>query len=547
MKKSIVLGLFSTLLFNANAQVEVTTKSVELEPLNKHKVWRIIEAGRTSSNEIYLKFGKPGCDVSRSSWTGSSTYRGLSWNIDKLIFNSSFEYQKTEAKTYSTSEEAVLQNENVFGKSFMPISNKGIGGLITSSTGMPPRKISNKFLFNNIVVPAASFGGVKIKTSYITCGPIGATCSEVPYIMDVNTESAKEAKGQQWIPTYNNPEPNGGNILFGTSGVNPDDTKVHYVFRKYNDKGTVIVDKAFTFDYQCLMSTKEIETAPGVFDYIFVTNTINYKKSKAVLAPANQYEYIRVDGKNFEIKERIKFEGVYTKWTLDEVIEENGALYIMGACGNSATEHMGFYVTPKEKEGFQIAKIKDCKLGYIKAFTEKEEEAAIKIPEGLKGKVDVGFQFMNMHLYVKNGRIVYEGQSLINNKFKAIVNIVIGTNGDLETIIAKPFYDGASYSTHFSKDGNTLYWILGDAMEYNKYDNGVFYSKKAREVVNAIGVVKYDMNVKTAVHQNLINDEWAVLYTNPLLYESDTEIVLNGIKLSKKAKESEAIFVMIKK
>jgi hypothetical protein len=547
MKKSIVLGLFSTLLFNANAQVEVTTKSVELEPLNKHKVWRIIEAGRTSSNEIYLKFGKPGCDVSRSSWTGSSTYRGLSWNIDKLIFNSSFEYQKTEAKTYSTSEEAVLQNENVFGKSFMPISNKGIGGLITSSTGMPPRKISNKFLFNNIVVPAASFGGVKIKTSYITCGPIGATCSEVPYIMDVNTESAKEAKGQQWIPTYNNPEPNGGNILFGTSGVNPDDTKVHYVFRKYNDKGTVIVDKAFTFDYQCLMSTKEIETAPGVFDYIFVTNTINYKKSKAVLAPANQYEYIRVDGKNFEIKERIKFEGVYTKWTLDEVIEENGALYIMGACGNSATEHMGFYVTPKEKEGFQIAKIKDGKLEYIKAFTEKEAEAAIKIPEGLKGKVDVGFQFMNMHLYVKNGRIVYEGQSLINNKFKAIVNIVIGVNGDLETIIAQPFYDGASYSTHFSKDGNTLYWILGDAMEYNKYDNGVFYSKKAREVVNAIGVVKYDMNAKSAVHQNLMNDDWAVLYTNPLLYESDSEIVLNGIKLSKKAKESEAIFVMIKK
>ena len=60
----------------------------------------------------------------------------------------------------------------------------------------------------------------------------------------------------------------------------------------------------------------------------------------------------------------------------DEVIEENGALYLMGACGNSATEYMGFYVTPKEKEGFQIAKIKDGKMEYIKAFTKKEAEAA---------------------------------------------------------------------------------------------------------------------------------------------------------------------------
>lgn len=547
MKKSIVLGIFSTLLFNANAQVEVTSKSVELEPLNKHKVWRIIEAGRNPNNEVYLKFAKPGCDMSKSTWTGTKTYRGLSWNIDKLIFNSSFEYQKTESKTYSSSEEAVQQNENVFGKKFMPISNKGVGGLITSSTGMPPRPINNSFLFNNIVVPAVSFGGFKIKTSYITCGPVGATCSEVPYIMDINTENAKEAKGQRWIPSYNNPEPNGGNILYGTSGVNTDETKSHYVFRKYNENGTVIVDKAITFDYQCLMSAKEIETAPGVFDYIFITNTIDYKKSKGAVAPPNQYEYLRVDGKTFEIKERIKFEGVYTKWTLDEVIEENGALYIMGACGNSATEHMGFYVTPKEKEGFQIAKIKDGKLEYIKAFTEKEAEAAVKIPEGLKGKVDFGFQFMNMHLYVKNGRIFYEGQSLINNKFKAIVNIVIGTNGDLETIIAKPFYDGATYSSHFSKDGNTLYWILHDATEYNKSDNGMWYAKKAREVVNATGIVKYDMNTKSAVYQNLMNEEWAVLYTNPFLYENDTEIVLNGIKLSKKAKESEVIFVMIKK
>lgn len=541
MKKVLFLLLTTSFVNCINAQVEVTTKSLELEPLNKHKVWRIIEAGRGQNNEIYLKFAKPGCDMSKSSWTGTRTYRGLSWEIDKLILNQNFEYQKTEPAKYTSSEEAVLSNENVFGKSFRPTPSKPL------STTMPTRRLSSKFMFTNIVIPGATMGGFKVKTSYITCGPVGTTCSEVPYIIEQSSESPKDAKGQQWIPTYNNPEPNGGNILFGTAGVNPDETKGHYVFRKYDDNGNVKLEKAFTFDYQCLINAKEVETSPGMFDYIFLANTINYKKSKGALAAPNQYEYFRVDGKTFEIKERIKFEGVYTKWTLDEVIEENGALYLMGACGNSATEYMGFYVTPKEKEGFQIAKIKDGKMEYIKAFTKKEAEAAIKVPDGIKGKVDVGFQFMNMHLYVKNGRILYEGQSLINGKFKGIVNMVIGTDGNLETIIAKPFYDGATYSSHFSKDGNTLYWILGDAMEYNKYDNGMFYAKKAREVVSAVEVIKYEMNTKNAVYQNLMNDDWALLYTNPILYDNDQEIVLNGVKLSKKAKENELIFVVLKK
>jgi hypothetical protein len=84
-------------------------------------------------------------------------------------------------------------------------------------------------------------------------------------------------------------------------------------------------------------------------------------------------------------------------------------------------------------------------------------------------------------------------------------------------------------------------------MEYNKYDNGMFYAKKAREVVSAVEVIKYEMSTKNAVYQNLMNDDWALLYTNPILYDNDQEIVLNGVKLSKKAKENELIFVVLKK
>lgn len=549
MKNTLSLGLLLAISFSLQAQVEVTTRSFELESQNKHKEWKIIDAGRDASNEIYIKFAKPICDMSKDTWTGTKTYRGFKWDIDKLYFNDAFEYKKTESKNYSSSEEATLSNENVFGKVFMPLSTKGVGGSVISGVAMPPRHISNKFLFTNIVVPAVAVSGFKIKTSYISCGPIAASCNEYVTISELNSENAKESKGQQWIPTYNNPIPNGGNILFGTAGVNPDETKTHYVFRQYDENGAVKLDKGFSFDYQCLISAKEIETAPGIFDYIFVANTINYKKSKGALAPANQYEYLRVDGKTFEVKERIKFTGVYTKWILDNVIEKDGALYLMGACSNSATEYMGFYVLPKEKEGFQVAKINNGKLEYIKAVTVKEAETALKIPEGLKGKADVTFQFAPAKVQVVNGKISFAPQIFKDGKYGAMVNMIFGTNGDLETYLVKPEKDYARGTTFFSKDGKTMYWILDDFGVYNTINQDYTLTpKKARFVVSSIGIVKYDMDTKiTAAFQNLENDDWGVLFSNPVLFENDKEIVLNGLKLTKKAKDGEVVFVTIKK
>ncbi len=523
-----------------------------MESQNKHKEWKVIEAGRTPANEIYIKFGKPICDMSKSAWTGTRTYRGFKWDIDKLYFNDAFDYVKTESVNYPSSEEAVLKNENVFGKVFMPLSTKGIGGSIMSGVAMPPRPISNKFLFTNIVVPAVSLGGFKIKTSYISCGPIVATCNESVLIAEVNSENAKEAKGQQWIPTYNNPVPNGGNILFGTSGVNPDETKGHYVFRKYDDKGAVTLEKAFTFDYQCLIFAKEIETSPGIFDYIFVANTINYKKSKGALAPPNQYEYFRVNGETFEIKEQIKFTGVYTKWTLDKVVEKDGAVYLMGACGNSATEYMGFSVMPKEQEGFQVAKIKNGKLEYVKGITNKEAEASLKIADGIKGSADVSFLIYNVAANIVNDKIVYGGQIIKDGKYGTMVNMVFGTNGDLETYLVNPVKELARGTTFFTKDGKTMYWLLEDFSEYNKLvdvGNGISLDpKKAKIALTAIGIIKYNLDSKTlAPYQSLVNEEWAINYRTPLLFESDKEIVLNGAKITKKAKESEVVFVTIKK
>jgi hypothetical protein len=128
------LGTFIT----SKAQVEVTIKSFELESQSKHKEWKIIEVGRTPANEIYIKFGKPICYVIIVGcfWCGSREYRGFKWDIDKLYFTDGFDYVKTESINIPSSEEAVLKNENVFGKTFKPLLTKVLGALIRSSSGM---------------------------------------------------------------------------------------------------------------------------------------------------------------------------------------------------------------------------------------------------------------------------------------------------------------------------------------------------------------------------------------------------------------------------
>lgn len=270
------------------------------------------------------------------------------------------------------------------------------------------------------------------------------------------------------------------------------------------------------------------------------------------MAPANQYEYLRLDGNTFEVKERIKFSGVYTKWALDNVVEKDGALYLMGTCGNSDKEYMGFGITPKEKVAYQVAKIKDSKLEYIKAVTEKEAESSLKIATGIKGSTDISFLLSNISTSIVNNKIVCSGQLTKDGKFGALVTMVFGKTGDLEAYLAKPEKEYSRGTTFFSKDGTSMYWLLEDFSEYNRVvfvGNGyVMDPKKAKVAITAASIVKYNMESKTNdALQSLMNEDWAINYATPLLFENDNEIVLNGVKITKKAKESEVVFVTIKK
>lgn len=569
MKKTILISAlcFSTLIISA--QVEVSSKSFDLESQNKHKNWRAREAGiDATTGNVYVKMVQPICDVSYSSDASYNytTFNGLNWNIDKLIFDPNFNYIETQAKKYGSTKEALLNNENVFGKKY----NVYFGSVSFVGMAMPKGKIDNSFMFTNIVSGSAGWGGFKVATSYIGLKITGQTsktttdkCGELAASYKVSSEDAKEAKGQMWIPIYNNPVPNGGNILFNTSGVLKEE-KQHFVFRKYDGNATVTKEKTFTFDYQCLITAKEIEIAPGVFDYVFVTTPIKYKKSKVTVAPANNYEYFLIDGTTFEIKEQLAFTTPKSNWVIDQAVRENGTTYLIGGCSEKDTEYLDFFKTPNNDnfENIQVVKIQDGKLAYAKSIMNNDLKPAFKSVDGLKSTSSINFYMSGSKLDVINGKLVYHGQQLKvgsgsvkvmgqttnGSKLGALQAFVFNETGDLDAVLSKQTNEQARAHISFSKDGKKLFWLLEDVGRYNVFKDNMIYSKKSNEVITSLSVLSYDLDAKAITKfQNLENDEWAVNYNNPILMEDESSMILLGNKITKKAKDSEIVFITIKK
>lgn len=566
MKKNLLNGIGILLAFGTLAQVEITTKSFELASQNKHKDWKILEAGRDQqTKEIFIKFGKPACDVSKTGgfWNPGLEYRGLKWEIDKLIFSNTFDYVRTDSKSYESSEQAMISNEMVFGKTFMPISGKGVGGALVSGAAMPSKPIGNAYLFKNIILPSVSLGGFKISTSYITCLPVTTdknnyACNELVYIIEKSNENAKEAKGQRWIPMYNNPEPDGGNILFGTSGVNPDPLKSHLVFRKYDKNGAVAKELIFNYDYQNMPTVKELETAPGVFDYIFIFTPLKYKASKAPLTDPLNYEYIRVDGTSFEIKEKISFKGVYSKWIVQQVIEKDGAVYVMGQCSEKKDQYTTFDMYDyKDYNALQIVKISSGKVDFVSGFNKADALGALKQVSGVKGKTEPSLILQDSKVYINNGKVYFTGQSLKSFSTSTyledrddLVTIIVDDKGKLEAYLIKAEEEYTKSQLHFSADGSTIYWSIFDFASYNKMvnDQGGMEAKHKLGLMSGLGVVKYNTVAKElSPFQSFNNEDWALFYQDPILFESDEEIVFKGKALTKKRKESEVVFISIKK
>ncbi len=556
MKKTIITAVFGLSFLALNAQVEVSTKSFDLESQNKHKNWQI---GYTSidskTNNISVNMQQANCDKT-VGW-GEITFRGTAWNIDKLIFDTDFNYLETKSAKYKNTSEALLNNENVFGKKYKVVAHGSKSLAIaevmaSTTTPMPKGLIDNSFMFTTIVTSNSTMTGFKLASAHIGLemqygvGKQGGSyCSEYPAAFKKTSEDAKEEKGQRWIPMFSNPVPNGGNVLFNTSGVLKEE-KGYWVFRKYDENTSILKEKTFTFDYQCIMYGKEIETAPGEFDYVFVTWPIDYKKSKMPTAPANSYEYFYVDGTTYEIKENVKIVAPNSEWIITDVIRDNGSTYLVGGCGekNSIyTDISPLKANIKVYENLQVAKITNGKLVYVSSNMNKDLKGSVKTTDGLNVNAKVNFSMLNTSLKVANGKLIYAGKWATTHQA-----FVIDDKGKIETVLSTTESTNSRSQLSFSKDGKKMFWLLEDLEVFNKVSKGMIYPKKSRELVSGLSIVSYDLESnKILKYQDLKNDEWAVNYYNPILLDNENTIIMLGSKLTKKAKESEIVFVKIKK
>ncbi|MCU0422328.1 MAG: hypothetical protein MUC81_05900 [Bacteroidia bacterium] len=480
-----------------------------------------------------------------------------------LLFSNTYDYLKTISKKYESSEEALLNNEFVFGKTFMPIF-ANLGKSVWQGGANLPRPLNNSFMFTDVVTGTAGISGFKVNISTVGCQPLakdtktqGTLCGEIPIIENISSSDAKEAKGQKWYPLYNNPVPNGGNILFSTVGVNPDPNKAHYVFRKYNGNGTVIKELTFSYDYQCLPTVKEIERAPGVFDYIIIMKPFFYKKSKQPTTNPLNFEYIRVDGESFEVKERINLEAVYGNWAIEHVKEIGQEVYVVGYSSTEKTSFSTFDVFKiKEFPALQIAKISNGKVDYLRALNKEDLTGKTQVVPGVKGKAEPCLYFMDVQIHAKNGNLFISGQTVkaINSKGEqdrsAIVTIIFSATGELLTYLAKPEEKYTKFNLHFTKDGSRFYWSFFDYATYNKMlnENGTMQAKHKLGLMSGLGICKYDLLSKElSPFKSFNNDEWVLGYANPILFENENEVVFQAKKLTKKAKEGEIVFVTLNK
>lgn len=557
MKKTIITSVLGISFMALNAQVEVTSKNFDLESQNKHKSWFIKGANTDKeTGKTYINFVKGQCDVSTTSDASFiyTNYKGVKYNVEKLIFDKDFNYLETVSKKYESTAEAILDNIPIFGKKFnIPYDP------------FFPYQIDNTYMFTTVVTYGYT-AGKDIVSSYVGLKLRGSESMGLNYCDDIvkrygeSGAANRQSKGEKWYPIYSNPVPNGGNILYSTVGVLKED-KQHYVFRKFDKDLNLLKEQTFTFDYQCLITAKSIEKAPGIYDYVFISMPLNGKSKAKTVAPYN-YEYFYIDGETYEIKEQVKFTAPNTRWFIDQVIRNNNSTYIIGGCADNNKEYTDVKGSGDDDfQNLQVAKFENGNLVYIKSHLNKDLVASLKTSKEFESNSKVSSRMVGTTLNVSNNKLIYQGRSFKGGtsgfavvgqpiggaSYLGLQAFVLNEDGGIDAVLSSKGENLGS-SVSFSNDGKKLHWFSYDMEKYNKFKDGVMYANKSKFLINSLAVISYDFDAKNiSKFQNLENEEWAISHNNPFLMEDENKIIMLGYKITKKAKESEVVFITIKK
>lgn len=543
MKRTILCTLaLGVLIQSAFAQFELEVKKVELSGNGKSKQARLVSSEYdVATKKTNLLYSYTTCEGDQTS---DASYRyfeadGLAYNFEKMSFDANFNFLNLDKSNVSGLANA-LKVAPVLGPDFNIASPYGyVIGANREGSWLTQHKLYTK-------VVSTSRNGLFY-------------CNEV----------IQARKGELMIPfpgesvMFNKTVANGVYVATQNSKA---ETTVNTGF--FDHTGKKLVSGTFNVNYAFASIGFVLTKEDGGTDLVFIlqpTQKYNKYGIKVDKLKANtlEFEYIRVDGKTMNVKERFTFQAKNSQWYVEHAIERNNAVYLFGPASTGAEPTpYGFggfsaiegkfdgFVSVDKLTNYQIAKIKAGKAEYVSSFTPADMQKTQSIVGGAKGKSNPTGYFRLQEIKFFNDRIFITGQgcklSTPGDERYQTFMMMINEAGTLTNLFSIPKDKYANSNLFFSTDGNTLMWAVYDYSEYEiqaskkeqagiklgfyqKGDDHIFLGKRKNDDGPMLQLVRIDLTAnKASALQNCGVEEYTLYDDYPVLYSSGSEVVFLG-------------------
>jgi hypothetical protein len=277
-----------------------------------------------------------------------------------------------------------------------------------------------------------------------------------------------------------------GEFLYILCGVKDKTDKLKYCkefhLLKINKDLDVVKDQVIKFDYpQDIVYPRyaddNTDNRRNTFDKEIILVFAPKDEGNTASDPVKtNFTYVGIS-KDLEMTDRIPFKSASTGWSIEDKIfdEQYNELYFFGASLKGKDKYFSELKDAKKFDGFQVMKVSDHKLAYIKEYSLDElGEKIVKAASQKDAKPYAGKKFLiSSYTVTPNGSLVVVGQNwAIENKntLKEKVNYFdcFGLGFDnAGNFLGQYMYDlkyhASSATFQFlihGKDPNNVYWLL---------------------------------------------------------------------------------------
>lgn len=556
MKKQTLIIAIGLTISNAFAQIPLDVKTIDLSANGKNKRSRFVIANfDKDSKEVKLTFNTTDCEAEAGA--GIVTFYGVNYNFEHLKFDENFQFKTLEKESVLGLGKA-LGIAPVLGKDF---DIKEPFGYINSA---------------NREGSALNQMEYQVKL-YANTGKYLNYCSQ--RIVAKKTGVQISLKGEGALYNHSRVDD-----VVSFAWLSPAGTETATVFiRIFAHDGTEKLKSSFDLPYKNFAATSiKIAKENGGWDYAMIlqpTSSWNKYGVKIAQTKTNpqEFEYVRIDGSTLQVKERFTFTAANTQWFVEQAVEKDGALYLLGQ-SSSKVEMTGYsygafstieagdfgnQVRIDKLQNYQIMKVKDGKMEYINAITPADMAKVQTAIAGTKGSNEPNGYFRMQELKFVNDKMYITGQynkpgTLDERKQEFMM--IVNESGKVSNLFFVPKKNYANSNMFVSGDKKTMFWAIYD------YSNYEIQATKMKPVqISAIGfleggtdhaflgarsnddgpelqLVKIDLASNTpSALQICGKEEYTLFDDTPVLYSNDTEVVFFGVAGKNKERVAKVI------